>query len=147
MGALALGAAQRVLRSHRTAEMARVALMPARAYIDESFTAPEMKALMAFFAMQTKTSLDQPGSALGMVELPWSHAGGVTRARGGMSAVSEAIERALLSYGGTVIRESHVEEILVRGGRAIGVRTADGEEIGARRAVVMAISPVRTFRA
>lgn len=144
-GALALGTARRVLRSRQTAEMARIALMPARAYIDESFTAPEMKALMAFFAMQTKTSLDQPGSAFGMVELPWSHAGGVTRARGGMSAVCEAIEHALLSHGGTVIRDSHVEEILVRGGRAVGVRTADGQEIGARRAVVTAISPVRTF--
>lgn len=125
--------------------MARVALMPARQYLEECFTSPEMRSLMAFFAMQTKTSLDQPGSAFGMVELPWSHAGGVTRARGGMSAVCDAIVRALEESGGTVLRDSHVGEVIIRGGRAVGVRTADGQEIGARRAVISAVSPVRTF--
>ncbi|RDI73633.1 Phytoene dehydrogenase [Gaiella occulta] len=125
--------------------MARVALMPARQYLEECFTSPEMRSLMAFFAMQTKTSLDQPGSAFGMVELPWSHAGGVTRARGGMSAVCDAIVRALEESGGTVLRDSHVGEVIIRGGCAVGVRTADGQEIGARRAVISAVSPVRTF--
>jgi phytoene dehydrogenase-like protein len=146
-GAVAVGVAGKLARSREAAEMARVALMPARRYIEECFTSPEMASLMAFFAMQTKTSLDEPGSALGMVELPWSHAGGVARARGGMSSVCEAIGKAFESNGGHIVRGAHVERILVRRGRAVGVRTADGEEIGARRAVVAAISPVRTFGA
>jgi phytoene dehydrogenase-like protein len=144
-GAASIGVLGRLMRSREAAEMARVALMPARRYIAECFASPEMTSLMAFFAMQTKTSLDEPGSALGMVELPWSHAGGVARARGGMSSVCDAIGRALESHGGRIVRDSHVEEILVRRGRAVGVRTSAGEEIGARQAVVAAISPVRTF--
>lgn len=144
-GMVAVGAARTLVRSRHAAEMARVALMPARAYISECFSSPEMQSLMAFFAMQTKTSLDQPGSAFGMVELPWSHAGGVTRARGGMSAISEAIERALVSYGGTVVRDAHVGKVILRQGRAVGVQTSDGQEIGARKAIIAAISPVRTF--
>lgn len=142
-----LGTAGKFLRSADAAEMTRIALMPARRYIDEAFHSPEMRSLMAFFAMQTKTSLDEPGSALGMVELPWSHAGGVTRPRGGMSAVCDAIAKAVEHHGGAIVRGQHVEEILVRGGRAVGVRTSTGETFYARRAVVAAISPVRVFRA
>lgn len=144
-GAASAGVAGKLVRSSDTAEMARVALMPARRYIAECFHSPEMASLMAFFAMQTKTSLDEPGSALGMVELPWSHAGGVTRARGGMSAVCDAIGRVFEVHGGRIVRDAHVDEIVVRAGRAVGVRTSSGEAIGARRAVVAAISPVRTL--
>lgn len=140
-----VGPARRFLRSTDAAEMTRIALMPARRYIEEAFHSPEMRALMAFFAMQTKTSLDEPGSALGMVELPWSHAGGVTRPRGGMSAVCDAMARAVAHHGGRIVHGQHVEEILVRGGRVVGVRTASGETFSARRGVVAAISPVRVF--
>jgi len=43
------------------------------------------------------------------------------------------------------VHDARVEEILVEKGRAIGVRLTGGEEIRARRAVVAAISPLRTF--
>jgi phytoene dehydrogenase-like protein len=140
-----LGAGARVARSPAIAEMLRVAMMPARRYLAEVFEGPHAQALAAFFAMQTKGTLDDPGSALGLVELPWSHAGGVHRPRGGMSNVSEAIARAFEAEGGAVQLGAHVEEILVEKGRAIGVRVAGGETICARRAVVSAISPLRTF--
>ncbi len=143
--ARSFGSARRFLRSADAAEMTRIALMPARRYIAEAFHSDEMRSLMAFFAMQTKTSLDEPGSALGMVELPWSHAGGVTRPRGGMSAVCDAIARAVVHHGGRIVHGQHVEEILVRGGRAVGARTASGDTFYARRAVIAAISPVRVF--
>jgi beta-carotene ketolase (CrtO type) len=144
-GRATLGSAARVTRSRTAAEMLRVAMMPARRYLAEAFESPHVQALMAFFAMQTKTSLDDPGSALGMVELPWSHAGGVHRPRGGMGSVTQAIARAFEAEGGTILRKAHVEEILVERGRAIGVRIAGGDEIRARRAVVAAVSPLRTF--
>ena len=139
------GAAAKIARSRAAAEMLRVAMMPARRYLAESFESPHVRALMAFFAMQTKGTLDDPGSALGMVELPWSHAGGVHRPRGGMGSVSKAIARALEAEGGRIELDAQVEEILVERGRAIGVRLAGGETVRARRAVVAAISPIRTF--
>ena len=139
------GVGAKAARSPAVAEMLRVALMPARRYLAEVFESPHMQALAAFFAMQTKGTLDDPGSALGMVELPWSHAGGVHRPRGGMGKVSEAIARAFEDEGGKIVREAHVEEILVERGRAIGVRQKGGETIRARLAVVAAISPLRTL--
>jgi phytoene dehydrogenase-like protein len=141
--ALRVGA--KVTRSPAVAEMLRVAVMPARRYLAEVFESPHMQALAAFFAMQTKGTLDDPGSALGMVELPWSHAGGVHRPRGGMGKVSEAIASAFEAEGGTIVRDAAAEEILLERGRAVGVRLADGSIVGARRAVVAAISPLRTF--
>jgi phytoene dehydrogenase-like protein len=144
-GATGVGVGTRVARSKAVAEMLRVAMMPARRYLAEVFESPYMQAVAAFFAMQTKGTLDDPGSALGMVELPWSHAGGVHRPRGGMGAVSAAIACALEAQGGEIHRESPVEEIVVERGRAVGVRLESGDTVRARRAVVAAISPQRTF--
>src|SRR5439155_9658594 len=141
-GALRTGSiAARAARSSFVGEAARFALMPARGYIEEHFESPKVRALMAFFAMQTKTDLDRPGSVLGLWELPWSHTTGVHRPRGGMGAVSAAIARAFEAHGGRIVLDAHVEEILVRDGRATAVRTSGGEIVHARRAIVAAISP------
>lgn len=132
-------------RSAHAAEMLRVALMPARAYITERFESTQVRGLMAFFAMQTKTTLDQPGSVLAMTELVASHAAGVARPRGGIGEVSAAIASALEAAGGTIVRGEHVTEILVEDRAARGVRLASGEVLEARRAVVAAVSPQRVF--
>ena len=126
-------------------ELLRVMMMPARQYIEETFESPQMQGLGAFMALQTKTALDQPGSALAMTELPMSHAGGVYRPRGGVGRVSDAVARALESYGGQVERDAEVTEILVTNGRASGVRLATGDVLEARRGVVTAIPPQRVF--
>lgn len=135
----------RAARSTNVAELARVALMPARTYIKEHFRSQQVQGLMAFFAMQTKTTLDQPGSVLAMSELVASHAAGVSRPRGGVGKVSEAIARALEAEGGEVMLDAHVDAILVENGSAIGVRLGDGQVVRARKAVVAAISPIRVF--
>jgi beta-carotene ketolase (CrtO type) len=141
--AQALGFAARIARSRDIAEMCRVALMPARSYIAEHFESSEVQGLMAFFAMQT--TLDQPGSVLAMTELVASHTAGVARPRGGMGEVSRAIARAFETHGGRIVRNAHVDEIVVERGRAVGVRLAGGETVRAREAVVAAISPQRVF--
>ena len=126
-------------------ELLRVMMMPARQYIEETFESPQMRGLGAFMALQTKTSLDQPGSALAMAELAMSHAGGVHRPRGGMGEVSAAVARAFESYGGRIERDAEVTAIVVREGRAQGVQLADGRVLEARRGVVTAIPPQRVF--
>ena len=52
--------------------------------------------------------------------------GGVWFTRGGMYSVVEALGRFFTELGGTVRTGQEVEEILVEGGRAVGVRTGDG---------------------
>jgi phytoene dehydrogenase-like protein len=94
------------------------------------------------------SSLDQPGSAipfflnvLGELDgrrYKW----GV--ARGGMGAVSQALAASARAHGAEIRTAAPVERILVRGGRAEGVRLEGGEEIRAR-AVAANTDPKRTF--
>ena len=53
--------------------------------------------------------------------------GGVWFTRGGMYSVVEALGRLIIEEGGRIKTGAEVEEILVEEGRAVGVRTADGE--------------------
>jgi phytoene dehydrogenase-like protein len=65
-------------------------------------------------------------------------------ARGGMGAVTSALAKSLKVSGGTIRSAAPVEQVLVRGGRAIGVALEDGEEIHART-VVSNMDVRRTF--
>ncbi|MFJ2645328.1 phytoene desaturase family protein [Streptomyces sp. NPDC087420] len=55
---------------------------------------------------------------------------------GGAASLTTALMDRLAKRGGTVRCGERVAEIVVRGGRAVGVRTARGEGIPARRAVL-----------
>ena len=52
--------------------------------------------------------------------------------QGGMGELSDAIERALQGSGRRIRREVEVARINISGGRAVGVRLADGTQIDAR---------------
>lgn len=65
-------------------------------------------------------------------------------ARGGMGAVSGALEKAFKSFGGEVICGADVQRILVRGGKVCGVALANGDEYRADT-VVSNLDPKRTF--
>jgi len=60
---------------------------------------------------------------------------------GGSGALSEALGRCIEHHGGTIVRNCEVEKVLTRGGRAVGVRTKEGEEYHAKDAVVASIHP------
>ena len=49
---------------------------------------------------------------------------------GGSGAIASALERGILKYGGQVHRRSHVEEILIEDGKAVGVRLRGLNEKG-----------------
>lgn len=55
---------------------------------------------------------------------------------GGSGALVNALVQGLEKHGGKLILGAHVEQILVEGKRAVGVKLRNGEEIRARRAVV-----------
>lgn len=55
---------------------------------------------------------------------------------GGSAALVDALVRGLQKQGGQLLLNAHVQEILVEGDRAVGVRLRDGREIRARKAVV-----------
>ncbi len=64
--------------------------------------------------------------------IPWlERRGGVWFARGGMYALVEALEARFRALGGVVRTGTPVEEVLVEGGRARGVRLEDGTRLSA----------------
>jgi phytoene dehydrogenase-like protein len=69
---------------------------------------------------------------------------GMSFAKGGMGSISDAMAESGKSHGMEVRTGAAVERVLTRGGRAVGVRLASGEEIAAR-AVVSNVNAKLTF--
>jgi phytoene dehydrogenase-like protein len=55
---------------------------------------------------------------------------------GGSQAMVNALVRGVKKHGGKIQLRSHVEEVLIEGGRAVGVRLKNGRTIRATKAVV-----------
>jgi phytoene dehydrogenase-like protein len=67
----------------------------------------------------------------GIMTLAWMHAHDAGYPIGGSLAFAQAIEQRYRELGGEISYGTRVTKILVEGGRAIGVRLADGTEYGA----------------
>ena len=55
---------------------------------------------------------------------------------GGSGAIVDALVRGLQRHGGQLILNAHVEEVVIKGGKAVGVLLRNGEEIRAKQAVI-----------
>ena len=121
----------------RTAEEApggmeayRFGLQSVRSWCDEMFEAEETKCLFATFGAFVGHGPDDAAGA----EISWLFASvlqaeGNNLVKGGMNEVTRAMAALLRSLGGTVRTGAAVDEIIVRSGRAVGVRLRDGEEV------------------
>lgn len=93
------------------------------------------RALLAFAAIQsTYKGPYSPGSAFCLVyTMAQNGSGGLMRrVKGGMGALSEALERSITANGGEVRLGQIVKRIVVEEGRAVGVELRDGEVLRAR---------------
>ena len=71
--------------------------------------------------------------------------GGMPIPRGGGARLVDALVRLIEDHGGACETGRDVERVLVRDGRAAGVRVADGEELGAARAVIANVTPTQLY--
>ena len=65
---------------------------------------------------------------------------------GGSGSLTAALVRRLEAAGGQLRCDQAVSRVVVRAGRAVGVRTVHGEEITARRAVVADVAAPHLYR-
>lgn len=70
--------------------------------------------------------------------------GGMPVPKGGGARLADAFVRLIRDSGGTMIADTHVDGIEIRGGRATGVR-AKGDSIEARRAVICNVTPQQLY--
>jgi len=111
-------------------------VMSAADLLDRYFVSPRLKAYMTFLAMvstwggpQTPTTAHVYGyHAYGQFENIFGRWGIPV---GGMGSITQALARGAEEFGATVRTGAVVDEIVVRGGRAAGVRLVGGELIEA----------------
>jgi phytoene dehydrogenase-like protein len=113
-------------------------------FLDQHFEHPKIKAHLAFHGAICGYTNDVPGLAIGYPLL----AGKIDNWHlcvGGSHRLAHALWRDLAQHGGVLVVDSDVNKILVEGGRAVGVRLADGREYTARQAVASTVAVEQTF--
>lgn len=118
-------------------ELARLSLVPLRRYVEEQFGGDQASLLFAGMALHADLTPETAGSAL----FGWLLTGlgqdlGFPVPVGGAGRITDALVRRLASRGGELRCNVRVTKVVVRGGRAVAVRTAEGEELPVRRAVL-----------
>jgi phytoene dehydrogenase-like protein len=119
------------------ADFARLGMLSTRRFCDEHFRGEGGRRLHAANALHTDlTPETSAGGFFGWFLLSLGQDVGYPFPRGGAGELTGALVRRLEAHGGRVTCGTRVEQVLVRGGRAVGVRLESGEELGARRAVL-----------
>lgn len=115
----------------------RFALLPVRRLAEETFRGEGGAWLLAGNALHADLTPDSAGGGLfGWVLCGLGQEHGFPVPEGGAGRLTEALLTRLHACGGRVECGVEVAQVLVRRGRAVGVRTAAGEEVSAARAVL-----------
>lgn len=122
------------------------ALAPARGWLETSYKSPNIQALHAPWALHCGLSPEDTYSAqMGKVIAFALEAAGAPIVKGGAGKAVDAFRALIQEQGGTIRTGADVERILVRGGKATGVRLAGGEEIGASNSVIASVAPGQLY--
>lgn len=133
-GATRLAAA---LGPHGLLRFGRFSLLPVRRLAEERFGGSGGAWLLAGNALHADLTPDSAGGALfGWVLCGLAQQHGFPVPEGGAGRLTAALVDRLRSHGGQLRCGERVDRVLVRKGRAVGVRTAGGEEVSAARAVL-----------
>jgi phytoene dehydrogenase-like protein len=125
----------------------RTLLLPVRRLGEEEFRSPQARRLLAGAALHADLAPEAPLSALyALVLCMMGHRLGWPVPEGGAGRLADALVARFCARGGDLRCERPVVEVVVRGGRAVGARTSDGEVHGARRAVVADVSAPALYR-
>ena len=103
--------------------------------ISDTFENEQLRAALTWWAAQ---SGPPPGDACSSGFIGWQpllHEISPARPRGGSGMLTVALRRYIEAHGGTVMLSTDVDRIIVRGGRAVGVRTGRGEDYFGRAIV------------
>jgi phytoene dehydrogenase-like protein len=111
----------------------------------ELFSGPAAQLLLAGNAGHADFPLASPGSGVfGVLMTMLGQTVGFPVPRGGAQRLTDALVTRLTSGGGRLVTDAEVTAVDVRDGRAVGVRTRDGEAYAAR-AVLADVSATHLF--
>ncbi|MEI6945634.1 NAD(P)/FAD-dependent oxidoreductase [Paraflavisolibacter sp. H34] len=111
------------------------------------FRSPEMQALLAPWVMHLGRTPDEVGSGIWVTLVVLAlMGGGMAIPEGGSERLVQSLARLITDNGGQIRTGTGVDRVLVKDGRAVGVRTATGEEIAASVAVVASVNSDQLYR-
>lgn len=107
---------------------------------------PVTRAMLGSWVMHAGRRPDEAGSAIWMPLFFLTMMGaGMAIPEGGAERLAVALSRLVTDHGGKIRTGVRADRIVVRDGKAVAVRTADGEEIGVGRAVVACVNPDQLY--
>jgi phytoene dehydrogenase-like protein len=127
-------------------EFAGTVLASSRDWLTSTFASERAHGLLAPWVLHTGLGPDAAASGFMTQVIGFAlQEGGMPIPRGGGARLVDALVRLIADHGGACETGRDVERVLVRDGRARGVRLADGEELGARRAVIANVTPTQLY--
>src|SRR5438105_9170242 len=122
------------------------AVQSCRDWLETTFESERTHGLLAPWVLHTGLGPDAAASGFMARVIAFAiEAGGMPIPRGGGARLVDALIRLVEDHGGTCRAGADVERVLVADGHARGVRTADGEEIAAGRAVICNVTPTQLY--
>ena len=135
------------LGPHGLLRFGRFALVPVRRLAEERFRGDGGAWLLAGNALHADLTPESSGGGLfGWILCGLGQQHGFPVPEGGAGRLTGALVERLREHGGRLECGVRVARVLVRRGRAAGVRTERGEEIAARHAVLAATGAPALFR-
>ncbi|MDX3453836.1 NAD(P)/FAD-dependent oxidoreductase [Streptomyces sp. ME02-8801-2C] len=135
------------LRAAGGLRTARSLILPVRRLGEEEFRGEGGRLLLAGNALHADLAPEAAGSGgFGWLMSMLGQTYGFPVPVGGSGALTDALVRRLRARGGQVRCGERVETVVVRGGRAVGVRTAGGEAVPVHRAVLADVAVPVLYR-
>ncbi len=127
-------------------EFAGASLLSARDWLTDTFEREQAHGLLAPWVLHTGLGPDQAMSGFMTQVIACAlQLGGMPVPKGGGIKLVDGLAAIVRDAGGELRTETDVERILVSGGKATGVRLADGETITAARAVLACVTPTQLY--
>jgi phytoene dehydrogenase-like protein len=138
--------AYRKLGRRGLAEFTGEAMATARDWLTDTFESDRAHGLLAPWVLHTGLGPDAALSGfMTQVIAAALQLGGMPVPRGGGSTLVHALGQLVREAGGDLRTGADVEQVLVSGGAATGVRLTGGEELRAGRAVIASVTPTQLY--
>jgi phytoene dehydrogenase-like protein len=136
----ALGRAVEMVMRNRPSDVFRFAKLlgqSSSAFAKQFFRTQDVGSVFQAWAYHLDFPPSKSGGALfAFTSAMSAHVHGMQMVEGGTGKVSAGLKTLIEQAGGVVLTRSEVAQIIVRKSRALGVRTRDGKEFTAQRAII-----------
>jgi phytoene dehydrogenase-like protein len=121
-------------------------LASSRDWLTDTFASERAHGVLAPWVLHTGLGPDAAGSGFMTQVIGVAvQEGGMPVPRGGGARLVDALVRLIEDHGGSCETGRDVERVLMRDGKATGVRLADGQELSASRAVIANVTPTQLY--